>query len=487
MSVNPRDLDEFLSQIKKDLSDLDLIANPFLSLVKPTEENLKKYYLFKPESRFWFGINVMGVIPRILLNILYSAAVSIIKTTENLIWDVDPIKKSHNLYISHFTYAQSPEADDLFFGKNSQNSGDLVFYLNSTRESANSIQKSYSDLGKQNVVVNTKSLGLFQAIKVHGKQFHISLKLLSMAQSNSPYTLFQRRLLLKLSISQHSRQAMANLFTKERLTDVISKCQPKNIILTVEGHAHEAMIIKLRDLNFPGVRIVGFQHAPIVPGQFSFYRLLKMFNPNDLLLTTGTVTKELIYKVLPSLQIRVLGSPKSIQITPQSKSHTTMNVLGAVEGTHESLQTFILLFNKLSRLLPDFQFILRLHPALSKDVAQKLLKSLNRSENLKISTSKLSDDLNNSHVTIFRSSAVGLEGLAFASFPVHFDAEMDGLLNPLSQINYPKMEFSDADKLVGFLKGWPLMRNNTPKFRLESSKVVSDYYIPMRDINLLID
>ena len=112
---------------------------------------------------------------------------------------------------------------------------------------------------------------------------------------------------------------------------------------------------------------------------------------------------------------------------------------------------------------------------------------MNSSANLKISTNTLTNDLNNSHITIFRSSAVGLEGLAFASLPVHFDAEMDGFLNPLSQINFPIMEFSDVDELAEFLKGWPLMRNNSPEFRLESSEVVKDYYFPMKDINLLID
>ncbi len=487
MSTNPRDLDEFLSRIKNEFGDSDLIANPFVSLVKPTEENLKKYLFYKPNSRFWFGLNAIGVIPRIFLNISYSAAISIMKVSENLNWNVSHVKKSRNLYISHFTYAQSPQDDDLFFGKNTQNSDDIVFFLNSTRENANSIQKSYSRLGKLNVVVNTKSLGLIETIKVQSRQFHISLKLLLIAQSHSSYTLFQRRILLKLSISQHSRQTMANLFTKARLTSLISNCDPENIILTTEGHAHEAMIIKLRDTNFPGVRVIGFQHAPIVPGQFSFYRLLNMFRPSDLLLTTGTITRELINKSLPALQTKVLGSPKSIQITPQFKSLTALNVLGAVEGTYESLQTFILIFNKLSRMLPDFQFILRLHPALSKSVSQKLLKSLNCSVNLNISSNSLANDLNNSHVTIFRSSAVGLEGLAYASFPVHFDAEMEGLLNPLSHINFPTIEFSDVDELAEFLKSWSLMRNNTPEFRRESSKVVRDYYFPMRDINSVID
>jgi hypothetical protein len=280
---------------------------------------------------------------------------------------------------------------------------------------------------------------------------------------------------------------MANLFTKKRLTEIISKSRPENIILTIEGHAHEAMVINLRDTDFPGMRIVGFQHAPIVPGQFSFYRLLKAFNSKDLVLTCGEITKELISRDQPSLPIRILGSPKSIEVSPPLKSLTEMKVLGAVEGTYESLQSFIILFNELSDLLPDIHFILRIHPALSQDVAQKLLKSLSTSMNLVVSTNTLMEDLNNSHVTIFRSSAVGLEGLSYASLAVHFDAETNGLLNPLSQVNYPKIEFSNTDDLAKFLKTWPLSRNNAEEFRAESLRVINEYYFPMQDIKLLID
>jgi hypothetical protein len=164
-----------------------------------------------------------------------------------------------------------------------------------------------------------------------------------------------------------------------------------------------------------------------------------------------------------------------------------MSVLGAVEGTYESLQTFILMFNELSYLLPDILFTLRVHPALSQEIAQKLLKRLSRNPNLTISTNTLTEDLNNSHVTIFRSSAVGLESFAFASLPVHFDAEANGLLNPLSEINYPKIEFSNVNDLAKFLKAWPLTRNNTEEFCSESWQVINDYYFPMQDINLLVD
>jgi hypothetical protein len=487
MSLDPRGLDEFLSRIKTHFNDSDLIANPFLSLVKPTEENLKKYFVSRPESRLWFGIKVLGVLPHILFNIAYSAVISIAKFSENHNWNVDGIKKSRNLYISHFTYAQSPQNDDVFFGINSQDPTDTVFYLNSTRKNGFEVQKSYSDLCRLNVVVNTKSLGLIQTLMVQKRQIPTSFKLFSLALSDSSYTLFQRRLLLKLSISQHSRQAMANLFTKVRLTEIIAKTRPENIILTIEGHAHEAMVIKLRDTDFPSTRIVGFQHAPIVPGQYSFYRLLETFNSKDLILTCGKITKELISRHQPSLQTKILGSPKSIETSPSLKSPTTMNVLGAVEGTSESLQSFIILFNELSELLPDIHFKLRIHPALSQDIAQKLLKRLSQSMNLTISTNALTVDLKNSHVTIFRSSAVGLEGLAFASLPVHFDAETKGLLNPLSEIKYPKIEFSNVNDLAKFLKTWPLTRNNADVFRAESLKVINDYYFPMQDVNLLID
>ena len=181
MSFDPRGLDEFLSRIKTDFNDSDFIANPFLSLVKPTEENLKKYFVSQPESRLRFGIEVLGVLPRILLNIAYSAAISIAKFSENHNWNIDGIKKSHNLYISHFTYAQSPQNDDVFFGKNSRDPAGTVFYLNSTRKNGFEVQKSYSDLGKLNVVVNTKSLGLLQTLLVQIRQIPNSFKLLFLA------------------------------------------------------------------------------------------------------------------------------------------------------------------------------------------------------------------------------------------------------------------------------------------------------------------
>jgi len=290
-----------------------------------------------------------------------------------------------------------------------------------------------------------------------------------------------------MSISQHSRQTMANLVTKVRLLEVIANCSPKSLILTIEGHAHEAMMLNLRDTYFTEMSVIGFQHAPIVPGQLSFYRLLKEFRSTDLILTCGRVTHDLISTMLPNLSIKILGSPKSIGVTPPLKSEMTMNVLGAVEGTYESLLSFILLFNKLSKLLPNMQFLLRLHPALAPRTARKLLKGLFTSDNLKVSTDTLAVDLHNAHVTIFRSSAVGLEGLAFAALPVHFDSNTDGSLNPLSQTGYPKIEFSNVEELTEFLKSFPLVYNNAKNFREESSLFIKKYYIPLQDINLLID
>lgn len=487
MHINPKDLDQFLMQFNINLNESDLVANPFLSLVKPTEENLKKYSIFRPKSKWWFVVSVIGVLPMILARIVYSAAISIVTIPENRNWNVKNIKKSHNLYISHFTYSQSPRSDDVFFGKCIRPSEDMVFYLNSTRENGIKVQKNYLIAGKINVILNTKSLGLFEMLNMHRKQFRVSLSLIILAFTRNQYTLIQKRLLLRMSIFQHSRQTTANLVTRTRLLEVISTCRPKNLVLTIEGHAHEAMVLNLRDAYFSEVRVIGFQHAPIVPGQFSFYRLLKEFRSTDLLLTCGKVTHDLISKMLPDLQIKILGSPKSIEVTSSLKSETTMNVLGAVEGTYESLRSFIVLFNRLSKLLPNIQFLLRLHPALAPRTARKLLEGLFTTENLKVSRDTLAVDLHNAHVTIFRGSAVGLEGLAFAALPVHFDSNADGSLNPLSQTGYPKIEFSNIEELAEFLKSLPLIFNNTEYFRKESSLLVKQYYMPLHDINLLID
>jgi hypothetical protein len=132
------------------------------------------------------------------------------------------------------------------------------------------------------------------------------------------------------------------------------------------------------------------------------------------------------------------------------------------------------------------EFTLRIHPGLDQRTSNQILKKLLTLENLRISTETLVEDLQRTHIGVFRSSAVGLEGLAFGVLPVHFDASHFNYLNPLKYTKMEKFEFSEAKILADFLNQKPLDLNSSQSFQEECRNVLSDYFYPMKSITSLI-
>ena len=131
-------------------------------------------------------------------------------------------------------------------------------------------------------------------------------------------------------------------------------------------------------------------------------------------------------------------------------------------------------------------FILRIHPGLDQRASIKILKKLKALKNLRISEETLIEDLQRAHIGVFRSSAVGLEGLAFNVLPVHFDASHLNYLNPFEYTKMQKFEFSDPKVLADFLEQEPSELNYSQTFQEECVSVLSDYFHPMKSITSLI-
>ena len=76
LPLEPRELDEFLVEMRKSSPFNDINASPFFHLVKPTEENLRKYKLLCPKSRILLTLEYLALFPLILLQGLASVALS---------------------------------------------------------------------------------------------------------------------------------------------------------------------------------------------------------------------------------------------------------------------------------------------------------------------------------------------------------------------------------------------------------------------------
>jgi hypothetical protein len=258
------------------------------------------------------------------------------------------------------------------------------------------------------------------------------------------------------------------------------------MVLTLEGHAHEAMLIHLREEFFPHTQIVAYQHAPLVPSQYNIKRVASMLTSNDLVLSSGSSTKSFFLDASLRARIEILGSPKAKEFKYQIKDESRLRILLTPEAARNSLIEFAQLARKLSISIPGALLTIRLHPDTSKKLVRVVKEILKDCANAQISELALAADLKSSHVTIFRSSSAAIEGLAFGSLPIHFELGGSGNLNPLSDTQYSVPAFYEYDGLVHYLKTLNISRFNSQEKQKESFEKFSLYFSKLQKFSDLI-
>jgi len=446
--MTPSELEIRLKNLVSKFPGLDLAPNTFLQIVKPTDE------LLEPYSKYFLagGPNILTsrllFLPRIILNILKSILISLARVSEIKSWNAHQVHPKESLYISHFTHAQRSEADDVFFGELLDRTSSNVFYLNSTRINHQGLVMFYPKETRNNLFFMTKSLNVATVIFTHMKFFTISLKLFRHSFNNS-LSKSDKWLLIEAGVRQHSRPTMANKFFENRISDVIQKTRPKIIHFTFEGHAHEAVLINLILRNFREITLAPYQHAPIVPEQFGLMRNINRLGTKDRIFTSGNITRDYFKSFRSDIPITAIGSSKYKESALTSNLGTHVKVLGASEGTIQSLEAFIKLFSSLTHYHQNIEFKLRVHPAISEREMGLALKNAEGAKEV-ISRNSLVEDLSTSTYCVYRSSAVAIEGLAYGVTPLFFDQSRSQGLNPLYFANLHLPAFGSSDELIDF-------------------------------------
>lgn len=486
LPLESRELDKFLVEIRKSSPFNDINASPFFHLVKPTEENLRKYKLLRPKSRILLALEYLALFPLILLQGLSSVALSFYSLLEFNSEKELPSGKTVFLFLSHFTYAQDPKKEDIFFGKNLDFSQSYAFFLNHTRLLSTQIKRKFYHVYKKKVVVNTKALSLFSMIKLHANQLQISWWLFTKSIRRESLDVTKRRLLIKAAITQHKRSTIANLVLRSRLSETIIRVKPRFLVLTIEGHAHEKILLDMSKALFKDIKVIGYQHAPIVAGQLNLFRTVSTFSANDYFFTSGDVTKNLALDYSLRCKVETLGSPKARLYEYQKKNVSMIQVLVAPEGTRESLSQFIDLINELAPSLPNVSFVLRSHPALGNLAHKVARKKLLPRSGVSLSTASLSEDLRRSHLILFRSSAIAIEGLAFGAIPIHVNLEGNDSLNPLIGSKIDTVGFRSASEIIGFIKAFDLKITQDEAFQKNCYRLFDGYFSKLQSLNDLV-
>ena len=481
------ELDKFLVSIRERIPFKEICANPFLYLVKPTEENLSKYIFYRPDGHLFYIFDLLTFGLRIILNVAITICVSILRSWQNLPWDIHLQHKKEILFISHFTKAQDTSKEDTYLGSLVNPQQDFIFYLNHTRINAQKISSRFEEQGKFNFAVNSKSLSPNQTFIVQISQMRVSGWLFLKSLPTSRQNIGERRLMLRAAIWQHSRATMSNFTLKNRLTRTILKLEPNFLVLPLEGHAHEAMIMNLRENKFKDLRIVGYQHAPVVPGQMNLKYIIHMLNDRDYCLTTGEIVKMQLFQANTKCKMQVIGTPKSQHSGLPAKDYSRIKVLVAPEGNKDSILKFISLIKELSHLLPWINFVLRPHPGFEGLNSRTLSKTLIDYPNIEMSISDLSADLSNSHFVLFRSSAVGIQGLLYGNQPIHWDYFGNDLLNPFSQTNFNVISGKDALEIASLLSKFDIESLKSHEFQNKCSIFFNSYFSECQNLRQVLN
>jgi hypothetical protein len=447
---------------------------------------LSKYRIYNPKSKILFILDLIKVTPVILHKILLSLALSLFSLRDAGVRTLRSSENIEYLFISHFTHAQNPNTDDIFFGHNLDYRKSFTFFLNHTRLSVRHILRKYHAVSKTKVVVNAKTLLPLSMIKLHFNQIQITWWLLKRALQDESLEISKKRVLIKASVFQHERSTIANLVMKRRLSEVIVNVKPRYLVFTLEGHAHENQIIELRANAFKELKLIAYQHAPMVPGQLNLYRIVAKLDSGDFFLTSGETTKQNASHQGFKCRVEVLGSLKAREYQFQVKDSSRIQVLVAPEGTKESLIQFIRLINDLVPKLPEVRFVLRIHPALGRFSNVIMKKDLKPHQRVTISASMLEEDLRMSHLVLFRSSAIGIECLSFGVLPIHFNDEDGDSLNPILDCGFETLRLNSSHKISDYLAHFDPIQYQNEAFQKQCYAFFNGYFGKLRNLDSIV-
>ena len=422
-----------LDEINLKFRSLFLLANPFFRLPKPTNENLTKYggyYRSNIKLRTYYNLSIFPFVAFI------QSALQLL-TSFLTPWEWFPnqgVRKKEFDYlgISQITMQYQGFKNDPLIGEIphliSLKSSLVMFYLNGTRIPRKIAKNSLATENSQEVIVNSKSLSPIQTIRMIIKNLEAHFLLLSLARRRNFLSSEQLYLISQGLLFQTKRSTYANLILMQRLNELLNKASIKAILLTIEGHAHEAMIITLIQNRFPDVKINAIQHAPLVTDQYGYFANLLLLRKFDSVLCSGPITQKITADHLRSSDgkcqdVRIIGSSKS-NISSKNYSDSFFgkeeSILFLPEGTENSTLDFFKLLQYLAPRFPNCNFIFRLHPALLK--SSKFTSRINSRfpQNAKLSEESLVHDFHVSKFCVYRGSAAAIEGLAFNVIPIHF-------------------------------------------------------------------
>ena len=249
-------------------------------------------------------------------------------------------------------------------------------------------------------------------------------------------------------------QTITNLHLAKEIGQLVKQVQPKAIITTFEGYAWERVTYAAAREYNPKITCIGYHHSVLFRLQHAIRRPLQQkFNP-DLILTSGDQACKELTKTwgTSGTVVKVLGTRRVFK----GNSGDTPNgsaVLVLPEGIVSECLFMFRIVVEIAHELPHQQFILRLHPLISRKKLVRLEPRLsNFTLNVRWSTDSMEQDIKASNRVCYRGTSAVFEAIGGGCQPIYLERPGEMTIDPLYSIGGLRKSATDKIGLLSILR-----------------------------------
>ena len=345
-------------------------------------------------------------------------------------------------------------------------------------------------------VVFSSTLGLQGEWSIFRRLRKESLQLAAFARQEESG--FLRKVFSRAALEAKLGGARTTLRMSVQVSRLVATIEPKLMIVTYEGHAWERAVFSAAREASAGLQCVGYQHAAIFRLQHGALRKLgHAFDP-DLILTAGSVSKAQIESSMKvhGIPVRVLGSnrtfvgsrggqTKGLGIDGVDTTPAGNACLVLPEGIVSECLVLFDFSLKCAALMPDMQFIWRLHPLMqfeSLTGKNPVFKKL--PGNVTLSTAAMEADIARAGYALYRGSTAIVKAVCANVRPIYFALPDEMTIDPLYQLYSWRECVKKPEQFFSIVNGCSL-ETGVSEAKISAARYCDNFYMPIEPSVLL--
>lgn len=388
------------------------------------------------------------------------------ESSQNEPKNIDILFVSHLLNTSHID-----KEDDFYFG-------DLPNRMKSIGVSSAIVLIDHTThSGKQNFgwkdaliprILLARSIGVFQEFTMFAASLIEYLALRRLVKKTGSG--FQKKVVTKAANEVIKGSAVYSLRIGKQMNRIVRRLNPKAIVITYEGHSWERIVFAEARRAKSSIKCFGYQQAAVFRLQHAAYRLLAAkYNP-DAIFTAGKVGYDLIVNksTLQHIDLAILGSNRHVHAEKDIiKTGIPSCCMVIPEGEISECDILFRFSLSCALLLPEIQFIWRMHPSVSFEQLQSTDECfINLPPNIILSGSTLAEDISRSSWALYRGSTAIIQSICNGLKGLCLKRENEMTIDPLFELNQWKKMISSTDDFVNAIRNdrvTPVFSDNPEK------------------------